>query len=80
MPRNNERLASESYANAAQKITTLGKKLFEQMSEFEKFLYDQLTVLEKSLQKKGNFINYKGGESVLPIYHPPLLGNTFVKL
>jgi rubrerythrin len=62
----NERLASESYANAAQKINSLGKKLFEQLSEFEKFHYDQLTALEKSLQKKGDFINYKGKEFILP--------------
>jgi rubrerythrin len=62
----NERLASESYANAAKKINTLGKKLFEQLSEFEKFHYDQLTALEKSLQKKGGFINYEGKEFVLP--------------
>jgi rubrerythrin len=62
----NERLASESYANAARKINTLGKKLFEQLSEFEKFHYDRLTALETSLQKKGGFINYEGKEFVLP--------------
>jgi rubrerythrin len=62
----NERLASESYANAAQRINSLGKKLFEQLSEFEKFHYDQLTALEKSLQEKGVFINYKGKEFILP--------------
>ena len=64
--RENERLASESYADAARKIDTLGRKLFEQLSEFEKFHYDQLTALEKSLQEKGDFIHYKGKEFILP--------------
>jgi len=62
----NERLASESYANAAKKINTLGKKLFEQLSEFEKFHYDRLSALEKSLQEKGTFIHYEGKDLVLP--------------
>ena len=62
----NERLASESYANAAKKINTLGKKLFEQLSEFEKFHYDRLSALEKSLQEKGKFIHYEGKDLVLP--------------
>jgi rubrerythrin len=62
----NERIASESYANAAKKIDTLGKMIFEQLSEFEKFHYDQLTILEKSLLEKGDFINYQGKAFVLP--------------
>lgn len=62
----NERLASESYARAAQKINTLGRKLFEQLSEFEQYHFDQLTALEKSLQEKGNFIDYQGKELLLP--------------
>ena len=62
----NERIASESYANAAKKISTLGKQIFEQLSEFEKFHYDRLTALEKSLEEKGDFINYEGKEFVLP--------------
>jgi rubrerythrin len=62
----NERIASESYANAAKRINTLGKQLFEQLSEFEKFHYEKLTALEKSLEEKGDFINYEGKEFALP--------------
>jgi len=62
----NERLAMESYANAAKKINSLGKKLFEQLSEFEKYHYERLTALEKSLEESGQFINYKGKELILP--------------
>ena len=62
----NERLAVESYANAAKRINPLGKKLFEQLSEFEKYHYDRLTALEKSLEESGQFINYQGKELILP--------------
>jgi rubrerythrin len=63
----NERIASASYADAAQKISNpMGKKLFEQLSEFEKFHYEQLTALETSLEEKGDFINYEGKEFPLP--------------
>jgi len=62
----NERLAVESYANAAKKINSLGKKLFEQLSEFEKYHYERITALEKSLEESGQFINYKGKELILP--------------
>jgi rubrerythrin len=63
----NERIASESYADAAQKMSNrMGKELFEQLSEFEKFHYEQLTALEKSLEENGNFINYEGKEFPLP--------------
>ena len=36
------------------------------MSEFEKFHYDRLAALEKSLEEKGDFINYEGKEFILP--------------
>lgn len=62
----NERIAYESYDKAAKTITSLGKVVFEQLSEFEKFHYEMLTALEKSLQEKGEFINYEGKEFVLP--------------
>jgi rubrerythrin len=63
----NERIASESYADAAQKMSNrMGKELFEQLSEFEKFHYEQLTALEKSLEENGNFIIYEGKEFPLP--------------
>ena len=56
----NEKSARDSYANAAKKVNPLGKKLFEQLSEFEQFHYDKLTALEKSLEDSGKFINYEG--------------------
>lgn len=63
----NERIASASYADAAQRINNpMGKKLFEQLGEFEKFHYEQLTALETSLEEKGDFINYEGKEFPLP--------------
>ena len=63
----NERIASESYANASQDLKNpYGKKLFEQLSEFEKFHYELLTNLVKSLEEKGDFIDYAGKEFPLP--------------
>lgn len=63
----NERRASESYADAAKKIRhPIGKNLFEQLSKFEQFHYERLTALEKSLEEKGDFINYEGKEFPLP--------------
>ena len=62
----NERLASETYANAAKKTNPMGRKLFEQLSEFEKYHYDRLTALEKSLEESGQFINYQGKALILP--------------
>jgi rubrerythrin len=63
----NERIASANYADAAQKVSNpIGKNLFEQLAEFEKFHYEKLTVLEASLEAKGDFINYEGKEFPLP--------------
>jgi rubrerythrin len=63
----NERTASESYADSARKITNpLGKKLFEQLSEFETFHFEQITALEDSLAKSGKYIEYQGKEFPLP--------------
>ena len=62
----NEKLAMESYADASKKINPLGKALFEQLSEFEKYHYERLTALEKSLEESGQFINYVGKEFILP--------------
>ena len=63
----NERIASASYADAARKISdSMGKQLFQQLSEFEKFHYEQLTALETSLVEKGDFINYEGKEFPTP--------------
>ena len=71
----NERLAVETYANAAKIVNTLGKELFEQLSGFEQFHYERLTALEKSLQESGKFINYEGKAFVLP----PRLEITFAE-
>ena len=63
----NERLATEFYANAAKSTGNLmGRELFIQLSEFEKSHYERLTALEISLQEKGSFINYAGRAFPLP--------------
>jgi rubrerythrin len=63
----NERIATKSYAEAAKIISNpIGKELFCQLSEFEKFHLKQLIALEKSLQEKGDFINYEGKVFPLP--------------
>src|SRR4030042_3351088 len=63
----NERIASESYANAAKTIRhPMGKELFTQLSEFEKFHLQQITALEKSLEEKNDYIDYEGKEFPLP--------------
>jgi len=57
----NERLATQNYAEAAKKIdNSLGKFLFEELSKFEAYHYEQLTALEKSLAASDDFINYQG--------------------
>jgi rubrerythrin len=62
----NERIASEKYANAAQMLGQVGKELFLQLSEFEQFHYERITALEKSLLEKGDYISYEGKEFPLP--------------
>jgi rubrerythrin len=62
----NERLASDTYANAAKMVNTLGKELFVQLSEFEQYHYEILTALENSLVESGKFINYEGKAFILP--------------
>ena len=63
----NERIASETYAAAAQKISNpMGKQLFTQLSAFEQFHYDKISALEKSLQEKGTYIIYTGKDFPLP--------------
>jgi rubrerythrin len=63
----NERVASASYAEAAQNLhNPMGKQLFTQLSEFEKFHYEQLTKLETSLEQSGDYINYTGKEFPQP--------------
>ena len=63
----NERIASASYADAATKFShSIGKNLFEQLAEFEKFHYEKLSALEASLEATGEFVDYKGREFPLP--------------
>ena len=63
----NERIATKSYADAAQEIRhSIGRDLFEQLSKFEAYHYAQLTALEKSLEETGEFIDYQGKEFPLP--------------
>ena len=63
----NERLASDSYAKAALLITNPGaKQLFEELSKFEQFHFEQLSALETSLDETGDFFNYKGKEFPTP--------------
>lgn len=59
----NERLASEFYADSATKISNpLGKKLFEQLDQFERYHYEKLSALEKNLREKEAFIKYEAHE------------------
>ena len=63
----NERIASQSYADAAKTIRhSMGKELFTQLSEFEKHHFRILTALEKSLMEDDEYINYKGKAFPLP--------------
>jgi rubrerythrin len=63
----NERIATESYASAAVNLVNpIAKELFIQLSEFEKYHLEMLTALEKSLQETGEFIQYEGKEFPLP--------------
>lgn len=65
--KDNERIASDSYRNAIQEIQhTVGKRLFQELGDFEQFHYEKLTVLEKSLVDEGKYINYEGKEFPLP--------------
>ncbi len=63
----NERIASDTYAGAAKKISNpLGKQLFEQLSEFEQFHFVKVSALETSLLEKGTFLSYEGKDFPLP--------------
>jgi rubrerythrin len=63
----NERRASDSYADAANTIKNpMGKELFKQLSEFEQFHYEKIAALERSMEEQGSFIDYEGKEFPLP--------------
>lgn len=65
--KDNERIASESYREAIQDIQhSVGKRLFQELSDFEQFHLEKLTALEKSLIETGKFIDYEGKEFPLP--------------
>ena len=63
----NERLASSSYAEAAEKITNpSGIKLFEELAKFEQYHYEQLSALATSLEDSGEYLEYTGKEFPTP--------------
>lgn len=63
----NERIASERYADAANRMqNSMGRTLFLDLSAFEKYHLQKLTLLEKSILDSGNFINYDGRAFPLP--------------
>lgn len=54
-----EQKAATFYADASQETSNpLGRRLFEQLAEFERHHYDKLASLEKSLRDEGAFIGY----------------------
>ena len=62
-----EEKAASFYADAAQKVANpLGRRLFEQLVEFEHSHYSKLAALEQSLRDEGVFIGYEGRELELP--------------
>lgn len=61
-----EKQAAAFYADAAQKTETVGRKLLEQLAEFERHHYNILADLEQSLREQGAFIGYEGRELTVP--------------
>jgi len=61
-----EKSASEFYADAATKIGPIGKKLFEELAEFELHHYKKLATLRKALIDEGVFIKYDGKNLPVP--------------
>jgi rubrerythrin len=62
-----EQKAAAFYADAIQKTTNpMGQRLFQQLAEFERYHYQKLAALEKSLRDKGAFIKYEGRDLTLP--------------
>jgi rubrerythrin len=63
----NERIASKSYSEAAKTIRhQMGKELFTQLCGFERYHLKQLIALEKSLKVSGDFVDYEGKMFPLP--------------
>ena len=65
--RENEKRVAEFYADAAEKTgSPAGRELFGELVKFENFHFHWLTVLEKSLKEKGDYIFYEGRQFPLP--------------
>ena len=63
----NEIKTSDSYREASKNLTNpLGRDLFVKLSDFERFHYERISALEKSLLETGKFIQYEGREFPLP--------------
>jgi rubrerythrin len=63
----NEKNAADFYANGAKAVENpMARKLFDQLTDFEKIHFERLTALEELLEKKGAFIAYGGTDFVLP--------------
>jgi rubrerythrin len=63
-----EEKAAAFYDEAAQKTENpLGRKLFEQLSQFEKYHQIKLSALEESLCRDGACIIYEGRDLSLPV-------------
>ncbi|MEJ2448431.1 MAG: ferritin family protein [Anaerolineales bacterium] len=63
----NERLASDSYAEAAQQIVNpSAKQLFEELAKFEQFHFEHLSELAASLEETGAYLGYPGKEFPSP--------------
>ncbi len=59
--------AAQIYRDASARATNpLGKRLLEQLADFEEYHYRKLVELEESLRLKGEFIDYEGRELRLP--------------
>jgi rubrerythrin len=63
----NEKTAADYYAEAAKTSgTSKAKRLFDQLTQFEKIHYEKLTALEESIKAKAGFIHYAGTDFVIP--------------
>jgi rubrerythrin len=67
LAKENEKAAADFYASAGKTSGNPGaKKLFEELTEFEKIHYERLAALEESLKQDGQYISYAGKDFVVP--------------